>query len=83
MSAAALSESLRLCLAMATAAAVIFYLEADGGLGAIDIAISVLVCLALLPMAISWFRLLRREALAPQVTDTGQTGASVRFSNKR
>jgi len=69
MSRYAVSRSLRAGLALATAVAIVSYLEADGGFSTIDIAITVLVSLAILPMVISWIRLLRHEATDPPATD--------------
>lgn len=70
MSAAALFGSLRFCLALATGVAIIVYVEASGGgLSAIDIAITIAAILALLPMMVSWVRLLQREAAAQRGLD--------------
>jgi hypothetical protein len=65
LSAAAVSRSLRFWLALATGMTVIRYVQVDGGgFNATDIAMTVVVSLVLLPVVVSWFRFIRREATA-------------------
>jgi len=70
LSARVVSRSRWLSLALATGMAIIRYLEVEGGgFNAADIAITVVVIVALAPMLVSWTRLARREVHAQRDTD--------------